>query len=142
MSSAVPIVCAGCARILGGTTFYEDGQPYHHGCRPSQLNTQAAEMWPENEMRSRIAELEAEQSLHDAELDAFTARAEQAEAALAERDAFIEHCRASGQIPLSVVENYLLARAEEKSVVKMDDPSLRSQFKRSARAVEGSKDES
>jgi len=41
-------------------------------------------------------------------------KCEQAEAALAERDAFIEHCRASGQIPLSVVENYLLARAEEE----------------------------
>ena len=117
MSTPIPTFCAGCGLPVGGTTFYEDGEPYHHGWRPSQqvvvgtLNAEANQWTVDwGDAQNRIAELEAENTrlfqrlneyAEEFSEDRFTyrKRAEQAEADLAalkqitdEMEEFIDSC--------------------------------------------------
>jgi hypothetical protein len=61
VSTEIPTICHGCGLGLLAV-FYEDGQPYHFGCRPSQqqviLSRVGCMFCPDKD--ARIAELEAE----------------------------------------------------------------------------------
>jgi len=75
-------LCAGCHGIIGGTSFVENGQAFHFGCRPSQQQhdfpTQSD--IEHGDLLARIAALEAELQRQVERREAEKLRAVQAEA--------------------------------------------------------------
>ena len=125
MTTAVPITCNRChARMGMATVFYEGGNAYHFGCRPSQQTHVAptASDYEHAGLLARIAELEAENAGLRSH-QACTKRAEQAEAALAERTYRLDYFEVwfENLYPpdyercVEKYDAYLKARAEEGS---------------------------